>query len=150
MRKMTKKSKVAALAASVALVAVGGGAAYAYWSTNGSGSGFAANSNGGGTVTLHATFDAGLAPGNFVPVAYTADNLTSSSTVVGALSATVSTSVAGCLPAWFTVTAPLGTTTVPANTSGASLGSGTLTFADVALDQDACKSATVTLTLASH
>ncbi len=74
MRTMTKKNKVLATAGALALVAGGGGAAYAYWTTTGSGSGTATNSAGQGTITLHANFAAGLAPGNSVPVSYTADN----------------------------------------------------------------------------
>lgn len=150
MRTMTKKNKVLAAAGALALVAGGGGAAYAYWTTTGSGNGTAANSAGGGTITLHATFDAGLAPGNSVPVAYTADNGTTSSTKVGALSASVTTSDAGCLPAWFDVTAETSNTTVAANTTGTSVGAGTLTFNDSAtVDQGACKGAVVTITVGS-
>ncbi|MFJ5957687.1 hypothetical protein ACIQC5_17235 [Paenarthrobacter sp. NPDC092416] len=151
MRKLSKKSRITAAVAGVALVAVGGGAAYAYWTTTGSGNGSAANSSGGGTVTLHATFDAGLAPGNAVSVAYTADNATTTGTVVGALSATVTTSDAGCLPAWFDVTAVTSNTLVAANTTGTSVGSGTLTFNDSGtVNQDACKSATVTVNVSSQ
>lgn len=150
MRKLSTKGKVYAAAASVALVAAGGGAAYAYWTTTGSGSGAAANSAGGGTVTLHATFDAGLAPGNATAVAYTADNSSNTGTVVGALSASVSTSdPTNCLASWFTVTAVTSNSAVAPNSLGTSVGSGTLTFLNDAANQDACKSATVTLTVSS-
>ena len=149
MRKLSKKGKVYAVAASIALVAASGGAAFAYWSTTGSGSGSAANSAGGGTVTLHATFNAGLAPGNSTAVAYTADNSSNTSTVVGALSATVSTSDPNCLASWFTVTATTSNSTAAPNSVGTSVGSGTLTFANSAVNQDACKSATVTVTVSS-
>lgn len=151
MRTMTKKSKVAAAVASVALVAVGGGAAYAYWTTTGTGGGSAANSTGGGTVTLHATFDAGLAPGNSVPVAYTADNASTTDTVVGLLTATVTTSApTTCLPSWFTVSAVTTNSTVAATTSGVSVGSGTLAFLNSTANQDACKDATVTVNVTSQ
>lgn len=150
MRKLTKKSKVIAVAASVALVAVGGGTAYAYWTTTGTGTGNAANSTGGGTVTLHASFAGGLAPGNSVPVAYTADNSTNTGTVVGALTASVTTSVPGCLPAWFTVSANTSNSPVAANSTGTSVGSGTLTFLNDDANQDACKSAVVTVTVGSE
>lgn len=149
MRKLTKKSKVIAVAASVALVAVGGGTAYAYWTTTGAGTGTAAASTGGGTVTLHANFAAGLAPGNSESVTYTADNGTTTSTVVGALTAKVTTSVPECLPAWFTVSANTSNSTVAAN-STAQVGTGTLAFLDSAANQDACKSAVVTVTVASE
>ncbi|MET3203662.1 hypothetical protein [Arthrobacter sp. UYEF13] len=151
MRKMTKKNRVLAAAGALALVAGSGGAAYAYWTTTGSGAGTATNSTGGGTVTLHATFAGGLAPGNSVPVAYTADNGTTSSTKVGALTATVSTSdPANCLASWFGVTAVTSSTTVAAGASGISVGAGTLTFNDSAtVDQEACKGAVVTITVGS-
>ncbi|MEV7607787.1 hypothetical protein AB0N65_20330 [Paenarthrobacter sp. NPDC089322] len=150
MRKLSKKSRITATVAGVALVAVGGGAAYAYWTTTGSGNGSATNAAGGGTVTLHATFDAGLAPGNEVSVAYTADNSTTSSTVVGALSANVATNVAACLPEWFEVTAVTSNSPVAANSTGTSVGSGVLKFNDsTTVNQDACKSATVTVNVSS-
>ncbi|MEV8146811.1 hypothetical protein AB0O52_01530 [Arthrobacter sp. NPDC080073] len=150
MRKLSKKGKIYAAAATVTLVAASGGAAYAYWTTTGSGSGGAANSTGGGTVTLHATFAAGLAPGNSTSVAYTADNASNTDTVVGALSATVSTSdPTHCLASWFTVTASTSNSPVAHNSSGTSVGSGTLTFLNDAANQDACKSATVTVNVGS-
>jgi len=149
MRKITKKNKVLAAAGALALIAGGGSAAYAYWTTTGSGSGTATNSTGGGTVALHASFDAGLAPGNSVKVAYTADNGTTSSTKVGKLSATVATSVPECLPAWFEVTADTSNALVAAGATGTSVGAGTLTFKDSADNQDACKNAVVTITVNS-
>jgi hypothetical protein len=150
MRKMTKKSKIVAVAAAIALTGVGGGAAFAYWTTTGSGSGSSANSLGGGTVALHATFAPGLAPGNSETVTYTADNASTTNTVVGALSATVTTSDSGCLPGWFTVTAGTTNSTVVAGTSGVSVGSGTLTFLDGAANQEACKGAVVTVSVTSN
>lgn len=149
MRKLSKKSRVTAAVAGVALVAVGGGAAYAYWTTTGSGNGTATNSTGGGTVTLHATFANGLAPGNQVDVAYTADNATTSSTVVGALTANVTTDLAGCLPGWFEVTAVSTNSPVAANTTGTSVGAGVLKFKDETVNQDACKGAVVKINATS-
>lgn len=151
MRKMTKKNRVLAAAGALALVAGGGSAAYAYWTTTGSGSGAASNSAGGGTVTLHAKFDGGLAPGDFRSVAYTADNADqNTSTRVGELTATVSTSDDLCLPTWFDVTAVTSNSTVAAGTTGTSVGSGTLTFKDsAAVDQSACKGAEVTIRVGS-
>lgn len=149
MRKFSKKGKIYATAASLALVVATGGAAYAYWTTTGTGSGAAANSAGGGTVTLHATFSAGLAPGNSTSVAYTADNASNTGTVVGALSASVATSDPDCLASWFTVTANTSNSPVAANSLGTSVGSGTLTFLNDAANQDACKSATVTVNVSS-
>ncbi|WP_427174708.1 hypothetical protein [Arthrobacter sp. 92] len=150
MRTMSKKSKVAAVAASVALVAVGGGAAYAYWSTTGSGTGSATTSAGTAPVVLHAAFAQGLAPGGQEDVTYTADNPNSSSTMVGSLATTVTTSDPGCLPEWFISTPPATNTAVAANATATALGTGTLSFTDNAsVNQDPCKNATITLTVTS-
>lgn len=151
MRKMTKKNKVLAAAGALALVAAGGGAAYAYWTTTGSGGGTATNSAGNGTVTLHANFAGDLTPGDSRTVTYTADNADpNTSTKVGALTASVTTSDAGCLPAWFDVTAVTSNTTVPKASAGTTVGTGTLTFNDdAAVNQDACKGAVVTITVGS-
>ncbi|MGN6404413.1 hypothetical protein, partial [Sinomonas sp.] len=99
MNKMTKKTKAVLAVASAGMLSVGGAAAFAYWTTTGTGTGSATASAGGGTVTLHSSFAAGLAPGQSATVTYTADNSNPSSTVVGALAATVTTSdTAHCLP----------------------------------------------------
>ncbi|HEY3003353.1 MAG TPA: hypothetical protein VGJ44_13475 [Kribbellaceae bacterium] len=150
MPKFNSKKRVAVIAAT-ALLAVGGGAAYAYWTTTGSGSGSAANATSNGTLVLHASFAPGVAPGETRTVSYTADNAGTSSLWVGTISHVVSTSVAGCLPADFTIDPVVSDTQVPAGASAFALGgTGTLTFHDTAQNQDACKGATVTLTLSSN
>ncbi|MDQ0731159.1 hypothetical protein [Arthrobacter sp. B1I2] len=150
MRPMTKKNKIAAVAMSAALVAVGGGTAYAYWSTTGAGNGSAVASSGNNTVVLHSTFADGIAPGEIRAVTYTADNSNTSSTVVGSLAASVATSdPTNCLASWFTVDASNTPTTVLAKTTGTTVGTGTLTFTDTAANQDACKTATITVNVTS-
>ncbi|MGY4541993.1 hypothetical protein ACVWY0_001906 [Arthrobacter sp. UYNi723] len=150
MRKMTKKNKVLAAAGALALVAGSGGAAYAYWTTTGSGSGNATNAEANGTVALHATFLGGLTPGDSRSVAYTADNGGTTNLQVNTLTPTVTTSITGCLPTWFDVTAVSTNTVVAAGATGTSVGSGTLTFNDSAtVDQSACKGAVVTITVGS-
>ena len=157
MRKMTKKNKVLAAAGALALVAGGGGAAYAYWTTTGSGSGSAANSDGGGTITLAADFAPGLTPGASETVTYSATNTTSSATRVFTVTPTVTTTLAAgvsgvCDPAWFSPLAPVvggGVAVGPGATVVVSTGS--LTFNDdPAVDQSACKGATVKLSLLSN
>lgn len=151
MRQMTKKNKIAAAAASVALVAVGGGAAYAYWSTTGSGNGSAAAAAGTEAVTINVTVDPGVAPGTPTDITYTATNPNTSSTPVTLATPVVSTNNIGCLPAWFTATAPTGTTTVSGGAKAAPLGIGTLTLNDnTAVNQDACKGALITVTVGSN
>ncbi|TQJ33545.1 hypothetical protein [Arthrobacter sp. SLBN-122] len=152
MRPMTKKKKIAAVAASAALVAVGGGAAYAYWSTTGSGNGSAAASSGTSPITINVTVDQGVAPGGPAKtITYTATNPNTSSTPVTLADPVVTTSNAECLPAWFSATAPTGTTTVAGKAVGTALGTGTLTLNDSAtVDQSACKGALITVTVGSN
>ncbi|KRE72090.1 hypothetical protein [Arthrobacter sp. Soil762] len=150
MRKMTKKNKVLAAAGAMALVAGGGGAAYAYWTTLGSGSGEATNSEGKGKVDLTAHFAGGLAPGNTVDVVYKADNGTTSSTRVGELTANVTTSDDLCLSDWFHVSALTDDALVAATSTGTTVGSGVLEFFDLPdVDQEACKSAVITVNVTS-
>ncbi|MEE9094726.1 hypothetical protein [Pseudarthrobacter phenanthrenivorans] len=150
MRKMTKKSKIAAVAASAALLAAGGGAAYAYWTTTGSGNGSAAASAGTSPITINVTVAPGVAPGAPVGIIYTADNPNSSKTPVTLSAPVVTTDVSGCMPGWFTATGPTGTTTIDGNSTGTSLGTGTLTLNDSAtVNQDACKGANVTVSVTS-
>ena len=149
MREMTRKNKVLAAAGALALVAGGGGAAYAYWSTTGTGNGTATNADANGTVTLHAIFDDELAPGNQVSVEYTADNESTTGTKVGALAAEVETSDPLCLAEWFTVTAVTSNSLVAAGSTGTSVGSGVLEFLNSDDNQDACKSAVITINVSS-
>jgi hypothetical protein len=148
---MTKKNKIAAVAASAALVAVGGGTAYAYWSTTGSGNGSAAASSGTQPVSISVTVDPGVAPGTPKGITYTAANPNASNTQVTLANPVVTTSAVGCLPAWFSATAPDGATNVPANATATPLGTGTLTLNDSAsVDQSACKGALITVTVGSN
>jgi hypothetical protein len=150
MRKMSKKNKIVAVAAAVALTGLGGGAAFAYWTTTGGGTGTGTNAASNGVVVLSATFPDGLTPGGSVPVTYTADNAGSSSLQVRTIHAVVSTSDPLCLPADFTIADVLSNTTVLPHTTGTAAGSGTLSFADTSVNQDACKGALITMTLTSN
>ena len=148
MRKLHLTKKTAAVAAVLTLGT--GAAAYAYWTTNGAGTGSAANATSNGSVVLHGTFSDGLTPGASEAVVFTGDNAGSSNLYVGTIHSVVSTSNAACLPADFTVADFASNTIVPAATNGVALGSGSINFANTALDQDACKGATITLTLTSN
>lgn len=155
--RLNKKNKIAAVALSATLLAAGGGAAYAYWSTTGSGNGSAAASQGTQAVTINVTVDQGVAPGGAAKtITYTAANPNSSSTPVTLANPVVSTKLAPgatgvCDAAWFSATVPAGTTTVPAGATAAALGTGQLSFTDdPAVNQDACKGATITVTVTSH
>ncbi|TFC13061.1 hypothetical protein E3O19_12755 [Cryobacterium algoritolerans] len=135
-----------------ALLLVGGGGAFAYWSTTGQGTGSAANAAANGTLVLTATFDPGLAPGNSVPVTFTAQNAGTSTLHLGTITSVVTTSNALCLASDFTISPVTFDTTLKGKTPGVVTLSptGLLSFADTANNQDACKSAVVTLTLSSN
>ena len=146
-RKLSRKT-VAGLTAAFLII---GGGAYAYWTTTSAGTGSAPNAASNGTLTITATFASGLTPGASVPVTYTASNPGTSSLQVGTISHVVSTSNASCSPADFTISNVASNTTVPAGASNFAIaGTGTLGFTDTAVNQDACKSATVTLTLSAN
>lgn len=147
MRSFNKK--IAATVAGTALALVASGVAFAYWTTTGSGSGTGATAAANGTVVLHAAFADGLAPGLSTPVTFTADNAGKTDLRVGTITSVVSASGA-CDPSWFSITPTVSNTTVAGLATGVAVGSGTLTFNNAAADQDACKSATVTLTVSSN
>ena len=152
MPKLNKK--IAAGVAAAAIVAAGAGTAFAYWTTTGSGTGSATTASSNGTIVLHASFANGLTPGGNETVTYTADNAGGSSLFVGTITPTVSLDsasvTAGCLVGDFTIPATVSNTTVPAHSTGFAVGTGTLSFADTSANQDGCKGAVVTLTLASN
>lgn len=151
MIRLKKKSVVLVTAG---LVLVGSGAAFAYWSANGSGSGSATAASSNGSATLHVSFASGLTPGASTPVTYTGDNGGSSSLRVATITPTVSIDpthvAAGCLASDFTATTVSSNTTLAAGASGVALGTGSLSFADTAVNQDSCKGATITISAASN
>jgi hypothetical protein len=151
MRRFTKKQYLVAGVAA-AIIAGTAGSAIAYWTTSGSGTG-SATTGTSTAVTLHASFADGLTPGASETVTYKADNTGASAQQVGPISAVVSIDTThatdGCLASDYTVPNSVGNNTIPAGATGAAAGSSTITFADTANNQDACKGATVTLTLTS-
>ena len=147
-RKFASKKKIAIV--TTALLLVGGGGAFAYWSTTGAGTGSAANAGSNGTIVLTATFAPGLTPGSERQVAFTGANAGTTDLQVGTITSVVSTTPSTCLATDFTIAPVLSNTTVEAGDTNVNLGTGTLAFANSAINQDACKSATVTLTLTSN
>jgi hypothetical protein len=148
-----KKRVIATL--TVLAVLVSAVSAYAYWTTTGSGTGSASVASSNGTITLHASFAGNLTPGASEPVSFTADNPGSSSLYVGTVTSVVSIdaahATAGCAASDFTVPAVAENQRIIAGASGAALANdSSITFADTANNQDACKGATVTLTLSSN
>lgn len=147
MHKFTKKTLAAATA--IALLG-GGGVAYAYWTTTGAGTGAATNASDNGTIVLYAAYSDDLTPGASETVTYTADNAGTSNLFVGTITPTVTVVPAGCLAVDFTIAPTTSNTMVLAGATGTAVGTGTLAFANTALNQDLCKGAVVTLTLASN
>ncbi len=131
------------------IVVAGAGAGFAYWTQSGTGGG-SGTVGTTGRITLTGTFaSAQLYPGGSVPVTLTAANSGTSAVMVGTVSAVVTTSVAGCLPADFSMPAVAQNTSVPAGATAAPLTGGTLSMANTTVDQNACKDATVSLALSS-
>jgi hypothetical protein len=150
MRRFTKKQYLVAGVAA-AIIAGTAGSAIAYWTTTGSGTGSGTTAASNGNVVLHASFtSATLTPGGNTPVSFTADNAGSSNLHVGTVT-TVVTASGTCDASWFTVAPVLEDQTIAGTSTTALANSGSLVFADsTTVNQDACKSATITLTLSSN
>ena len=152
----TRKRRVvvAAVVSVIALLAAFGG--YAFWTLSGSGS---ATTDVGtatdGTVTLTATIPSGIFPGGSKTVTYRASNSSTTTDVhVGTVTVTSITADAGhatCAVGDFAVAPVVENFTVVAGAANVALPSpGTLTYANTAVNQDACKGATLSLALSSN
>ncbi len=148
---MRMNKKLVAITAGVAIVLAGGGLALAYWTTTGAGTGNGTVAASNGNIALHASFDNDLlAPGTSLPVSFTADNAGPSSLQVGTVTTVVSAS-GTCDASWFTVAPVSENQTIAGHGTAVPLSNkGSIVFADSALNQDSCKSATITLTLSSN
>jgi hypothetical protein len=146
------KNKRVKTVAGLVMALVVAGAAVAYWTGAGSGSG-TGTVNSGGTISLTGTVAAGLAPGLNKTVSLTASNATSSAIKVGTVhldSVAVDAAHASCDVSDFTMADVVEDQSIAAGASNAALtNSGSLAFANTAVNQDACKNATLTLTLSS-
>lgn len=151
MRRFKSNKRVKLALGVVVALAVAGGA-FAYWTGTGSGTGTGTVAPGG-NVTLTGTIAGGLAPGLNKAVALTATNATTSAIKVGTVhldSVAVDAAHATCVVADFTMADVAEDQSIPAgSTNLAMTNSGSLVFANTAANQDACKSATLTLTLSS-
>lgn len=135
----------------VALVAVAG-FAYAYWTGTGSGTG-TGTAGTSSTATLTGTVAPGLAPGTSSAVTFTAANPDSSPiqvTTVHLEGIEVDSGHAACVTEDMTMEDITEDHLVPAGATVEALpADGSLAYANTAVSQDACKDATLTLTLSS-
>jgi hypothetical protein len=147
--KIKKKRKVALGAIALAAIA---GLAYAYWTGSGSGTGTGTVGTSG-SVTITGTVAPGIAPGTSKAVSFTAANSTSSPifvTTVHLDSVAVDAGHSACVTADFTMANVTENHQVPAGATAEPLPTnGSLAMANTAVNQDACKGATLTLTLSS-
>lgn len=136
----------------VALLLAAGGTAFAYWTQMGAGQGTAGTGSTVDVVVNQTSTVTGLYPGGPAQaLSGTFDNPNAAAVTVGAVTASVTaTSVSGCDASWYRI----GGTSTPASQvlpSGNSVGSWsglTIQLANESVNQDACKSATVTITYA--
>ncbi len=133
-------------AVAVAVVAV------AYWTGSGSGSGTGGVGTNG-SVTLTGTVVPGIAPGTSEPVSFAAANPSNSPievTEVHLVSVSVDGAHAACKTADFSMAnVSQGQEVAAEATSQVLPNKGSLVYANTEVSQDACKGATLTLTLSS-
>jgi hypothetical protein len=152
-RKALKRKRTFAVLGVIAILAVAG-VAVAFWTTTGSGSGSGTVGASNGTLALHGSVTNALTPGATSPVSLTADNANSSSEQVGTVHAVVSIdaahATAGCQASDFTVADTVENQTIAAGASGVALAhNASISMADSAANQDACKGAEISLALTS-
>jgi hypothetical protein len=151
MRNIINRKRVLAtlgglVAVAIAVIAV------AYWTGSGSGSG-SGQVGTNGFVTLTGTIVPGSAPGTSEPVSFTAANPSESPIQVNKVhlvSVEVDGAHAACETDDFTMADVTQSHEVPAEATIEALpNDGSLVYANTAVSQDACKGATLTLTLSS-
>jgi hypothetical protein len=145
------RTKTVAIIGAVAVAAVAV-AAFAYWSGSGSGTG-SGNVGTSSSVALTGTVAPGSAPGTSQSVSFTAANASKSPVRVSAVhlvGVTVDGAHAACETADFTMANVTENHQVPAEATTEALpNDGSLVYANTPVSQDACKGATLTLTLSS-
>ena len=149
--KLTRKRIIAAVAA-VSVVAIAA-VAIAYWTTGATGNGTGSVESTAATVTLVGTVDNQLHPGGSSPVTIKANRDSQTSLRIGQVTGTVSVdsahATAGCLAGDFSFSTPAGDQTVTAGSGQQTLTSGTVQMANSAVNQDACKGASLSIALSA-
>jgi len=146
MARFTKKTKIAIVTA--ALVIGASATAYAYWTNSGAGTGTGTTGTNAAVTALQSSTVTAMYPGGPAQLlSGTFTNPNSGAVTVGAVTATVTTSLpATCLAAWYVIS---GTDTtaphvLPAGAGGTWSGLS-VTMTNAAVNQDACKNATITI-----
>lgn len=145
--RITKKKIVGAVAVS-AVVALGAGSAYAFWTTMGSGAGTAAVGTDQG-LTISGNITDAMLLDIEEQFTITATNSAPFNQTLSTLTFDFEPSNPSCLKSWFTMTQP---TVVPvdiAANGGTADFTAALELNNVAINQDACKSNTITLSYVS-
>jgi hypothetical protein len=149
------KSKIAAVAAGTAVVALVGTGAMAYWTATGSGTGAASTSAGASNLVVTQTStNAGLAPGVAASgITVTVQNQAANSAFVSQVVASIAgiTGAAGsCDTGDYTLSNPIMTNGAGELAAGAvaTFSGATIGFHDKDSNQDGCKGATVNLAYA--
>lgn len=151
MRNIINRKRVLATLGGLAAVAIAA-VAVAYWTGSGSGSGSGAVGTNG-SVTLTGAVTPGSAPGTSEPVSFTAANPSNSPiqvTKVHLVSVAADGAHAACKTTDFTMADVTQNHQVPAEATTEALpNNGSLVYSNTEVSQDACKGATLTLTLSS-
>ncbi len=151
MLKFTRKKKIALVTAAL-MVAVSG-TAFAYWTQLGAGTGGATTGTTVAVVVNQTNTVTGLYPGGPAQALNgTFDNPNAAAVTVGAVTASVTaTSVGGCLPAWYAISgtgSPASQILAAGNGVGTWSGLSVALVNEVAINQNVCKYATITITYA--
>ncbi|HVT78802.1 MAG TPA: hypothetical protein VHD87_17305 [Acidimicrobiales bacterium] len=129
-----------------------GGVAWAYFTSTGSGVGTGTTGTSS-TVTLHGTVASLLYPGTSSTVNFTVDNPSSGHQYVNTIHLVSVAADAGhssCVTADYTMPDVTAAQDVAHGNGTAITATGTLSMANTAVSQDACKGATLTLNLTSN
>lgn len=162
---LSNKKKKAAVVVALTAGLTGSGVAFAYWTATGTGTGTAVASSGGAGFVITGNPADGIFPGATVPVTTVITSRDAAqpqqlSTLQAVVSVDAAHAAAGCSAAWFTykvdgALAPAATTFSHVIDQEVAPGAAvtlpaTLSMANAATSQDACKGATVALAYTSN
>lgn len=152
MRRFTSRKKRFSSLVALAVVAVAA-IAFAFWTGSGTGSG-EGEVGTSGAVTLTGTVAPGISPGTSEAVSFTAANPSDSPvyvTSVHLVSVAADAEHAACETDDFSMVNVSQNHQVPAGATAEALpNNGSLVYANTGVNQDACKGATLTLSLTSN